>query len=154
MQVVNKVEEYKELVIDKEFLRLLLIEDIEYSSSSVSHDYFYTENLKAQLAKEEEELKLEYKIWLSDKKKEMDRKIYTNETAKEDGVIAKYREQYLQYNKKLIDLMYQRNLLQGISRATEMKANLLIALLTNKKSKEENDKKVAEWNKKVENTKI
>ena len=153
MKVINE-NEREEIIIDKNILRYLYIEDIEESAKGTSFEYVNLETFKAQLAKEEEELKLEYKIWLSDKKKEMDRKIYTNETAKEDGVIAKYREQYLQYNKKLIDLMYQRNLLQGISRATEMKANLLIALLTNKKSKEENDKKVAEWNKKVENTKI
>ena len=154
MQVVNKVEEYKELVIDKEFLRLLLIEDIEYSSSSVSHDYFYTENLKAQISKKEEELKLEYKIWLSDRKKELDRKLYPNEMAKEDGVITKYRNEYLQFNKKLIDLAYQKNLLQGISRAVEMKSNIIISLLNSKKNKKEQEETIEKWNTKVEKTKI
>ena len=74
--------------------------------------------------------------------------------AKEDGVIAKYRNEYLQFNKKLIDLAYQKNLLQGISRAVEMKSNIIISLLNSKKNKKEQEETIEKWNTKVEKTKI
>lgn len=154
MKVNNQVEEYKELVIDKMFLGCLIIDKVEDSAILASHDYFLNENLKTQLAKQEEELKLEYKLWLSDKKKELNKKMYPNEMAKEDAVIAQNREQYLKYNKQLIDIAYQKNLLQSLSRALEMKANLLISLLNSKKGSLYVDEEVAKWNSKVEKTKI
>ena len=153
MQVVNKVER-DEFVINREIIHYLFIENLDESAMSTSNEYGHIELMKAQLAKEEEQLKLEYKIWLSDRKKELDRKIYPNEMAKEDGVIAKHRDEYLQYNKKLIDIAYQRNLLQGLSRATEMKSNIIISLLNSKKSKKEKEETIEKWNTKVENTKI
>lgn len=154
MQVVNGVEEKQQIVIDTKFLQCLIINNVEESATITSHDYFLTENLKTQLTKQEEELKLEYKLWLSDKKKELNKKMYPNEMAKEDAVIAQNREQYLKYNKQLIDIAYQKNLLQGLSRAMEMKANLTISLINSKKGSLYVDEEVAKWNSKVEKTKI
>ena len=144
-----------DFTVDNKTIRnALIIEDKEISICNSSYAFGLIETTKATITKQIEELKLEYKIWLSDKKKEVDRKVYNTELAKEDAVIAKYRTEYLQYNKKIIDLTYQQNILNGLAKAHEMKTNLLIALLTNKKDEKENAKKVEEWNKKVENTKI
>jgi hypothetical protein len=149
-----KTEKIDTLNLTKDVLQRLFIEDTETDTKKVSYEYAYIEKAKAQVMLEEEQIKNSYKIWLSEKKKELDRKIYTNETAKEDGVIAKYRQDYLQFNKQLIDLAYQKTLLQGISRAIEMKANLLISLLNSKKNNLQVDDEIAQWNTKVEKTKI
>lgn len=140
--------------ITKETLHELLIDDINQSAQNNSFCFGFVETQKALIAKQIESLKLEYKLWLSDKKKEIDRKVYNTELAKEDAVIAKYRTEYMQYNKKIIDLTFQQNVLTGLAKAHEMKTNLLIALLTSKKEETEKQKKVEEWNNKVEKTKI
>lgn len=149
-----KIELTDNVIISNATLRELRIDNIEESAGVNSYCFGFVETYKASIIKQIEEIKLEYKIWLSDKKKEVDRKVYNTELAKEDAVIAKYRTEYLQYNKKIIDLTYQQNILNGLAKAHEMKTNLLIALLTNKKDEKENTKKVEDWNKKVENTKI
>lgn len=151
MQIELNNDNFK---ITKETLHELFIDDINQSAQKNSFCFGFVETQKAIIAKQIESLKLEYKLWLSEKKKEVDRKVYNSELAKEDAVIAKYRNDYMMYNKKIIDLTFQYNVLTGLAKAHEMKTNLLIALLTNNKSKEENEKKVEEWNNKVEKTKI
>lgn len=139
-------------VIDEDLLKGLLITNVKDSMERNSCAFGYMEIFKATIIKQIEQTKLDYKLWLSDKKKELDRKIYNSEMAKEDAVISKYRAEYLEYNKKIIDLTYQQNLLLGITKAYEMRANLLITL-KDKKEKEEY-KVVLDWNKKIEQTKI
>ena len=139
-------------VIDEGFLNELLITNVKDSMERNSCAFGHIELYRATITKEIEELKLEYKLWLSDKKKELDRKVYNSEMAKEEGVIAKNREKYLEYNKKIIDLTYQQNVLLGMARAYEMRANLLISIQT--KEEQQKQKKVEEWNSKVEKTKI
>ena len=138
--------------VNKELLKDLFIEDIAFAIGKNSFAFGHIELYRATITKEIEELKLEYKLWLSDKKKELDRKVYNSEMAKEEGVIAKNREKYLEYNKKIIDLTYQQNVLLGMARAYEMRANLLISIQT--KEEEQKQKKIEEWNNKVEKTKI
>ena len=151
MQIELNNDNFK---ITKETLRELYIDDINQSVDTNSFAFGFVETQKALIIKQIENLKLEYKLWLSEKKKEIDRKVYNSELAKEDAVIAKYRTEYMQYNKKIIDLTFQQNVLTGLAKAHEMKANLLIALLTSKKEETEKQKKVEEWNNKVEHTKI
>lgn len=142
----------KKLKINQETIEELLIGNIQFAIETNSCGFAHYEVIKATLLKEIEQTKLDYKLWLSDKKKELDRKIYNSEMAKEDGVIAKYRTEYMAYNKKIIDLTYQLNVVTGLARAYEMRANLLISLQSNKE--EQKQKKVEDWNKKIEQTKI
>lgn len=141
----------KSIKIDKETIKGLFIENIQYAIETNSGGFAYFETVKATLIKEIEQVKLDYKLWLSDKKKELDRKIYNSEMAKEDAVIAKNRAEYMLYNKKIIDLTYQLNVVTGLVRAYEMRANLLISFQSNNG---EQQKKIEEWNNKVEKTKL
>lgn len=141
-----------EFVVDEEELKDLLIKDKYLAIGENSCRFGHYELMKAATTHEIDKLKLEYKLWLADKKKEVDRKIYNTELAKEDAVIAKYRTEYLQYNKKIIDLTYQQNILTGLAKAVEMRANLLISL--NNEDKEKTEIKIGQWNNKVEKTKI
>ena len=141
-----------EFVVDEEELKELLIKDKYLAIGENGCRFGHYELMKAATTHEIDKLKLEYKLWLADKKKEIDRKIYNTELAKEDAVIAKYRTEYLQYNKKIIDLTYQQNILTGLAKAVEMRANLLISL--NNEDKEKTEIKIGQWNNKVEKTKI
>lgn len=149
---INIQDLINKFIVNEEELKGLLIKDQYLAIGENSCRFGYYELMKAAVIHEIDKLKLEYKLWLADKKKEMDRKIYNTELAKEDAVIAKYRTEYLQYNKKIIDLTYQQNVLTGLAKAVEMRANLLISL--NNEDKEKTEIKIGQWNTKVEKTKI
>lgn len=149
---INIQELMDRFVVDEQEIMGLLIKEPITAVGENSCRFGHYELMKAAVIHEIDKLKLEYKLWLADKKKEVDRKVYNTELAKEDAVIAKYRTEYLQYNKKIIDLTYQQNVLTGLAKAAEMRANLLISL--NKEDKEKIEIKIGQWNTKVEKTKI
>jgi uncharacterized protein YecT (DUF1311 family) len=103
--------------------------DLEKHLNEISAKFAYWGVLHAEAKKELDALKIEYKKWMAEKKREVENgKKFTSETAKEDAVNLGNVEAYALMNKRIIDADYNLNILDVVKDAWIMKKDMLITL--------------------------
>jgi len=101
----------------------------------VSSRYAYYGVMRVLALREEKSAKLDLRKWMAEKKKEVTGTgKYNSETAKEDAVLTTYVEDYAAKTKAVIEAEYNRELLEVVEKAWEIKKDMLVSLGANARS--------------------
>lgn len=144
MEAIKVILDGQEVGVETESLSVPLTDDKAVYSLHLRNlpaQYCYYELLRCKAAKNEEELKCAYNLWLLAHKQKVDTKRFLTEKAKEDAAITQNMQEYNERQKAIIDAVYTHAQLRAVVRALEMKQAIMMSLLKTKSTtpQKEND---------------